>query len=245
MSKSVLITGASSGIGRALAYEFSRRGYALGLCARRIDLLEVLKEELSRETKVSISKLDVSDFKRVQEVLNRLADEVSGVKVIIANAGVSEKSFPGNGTFNLDRKVLEINLLGAIATIDSGVNILKKEGGGQIVGVSSIAGLRGLSTNPTYSASKAALSTYIEGIRNHLKDHNIGATNLNLGFIDTKINSHLKFRPFVISPEKGAGIMVDLIEENVWSSSVPRWPWSLISYIMQKFPNSLWHRINI
>ena len=245
MSKSILITGASTGIGRALAFEFSRRGYALGLCSRRLELLELMRDELSRETKIVIAKLDVVEFKRVQEVLSRMAEELGGVKIVIANAGVAERSHPGEGTFYLDRNVIEINLLGAIATIDAGTDILKKEGGGQIVGISSVAGFRGLSSTPAYSASKAALSTYMEGIRNKLKEHKIVVTVLNPGFIDTPINTHRKSRPFVISAEKGARLMADMIEKKIWSSAVPVWPWSFITKIMCLVPERLWSKINV
>jgi len=244
MPKSILITGASSGIGRTLAFEFSRRGYALGLCARRLELLESLRDELGGETQVAIAKLDVADLERVPEVLHKQADELGGVQIVIANAGVGERSFPGEGTFHLDSKVIEINLLGAMATIDAGTEILKKEGGGQIVGISSVAGFRGLSTTPAYSASKAALSTYMEGIRNNLKQHKIAVTVLNPGFIDTPINTHRKSRPFLISAEKGARLMADMIEKKVWSSTVPVWPWTLITKLMRLLPERLWSKIN-
>ena len=244
MPKSILITGASSGIGRALAFEFSRRGYALGLSARRLELLESLRDELGRETQVAIAKLDVADLERVPEVLHKLADQLGGVQIVIANAGVGERSYPGEGTFHLDSKVIEINVLGAMATIDAGTEILKKEGGGQIVGISSVAGFRGLSTTPAYSASKAALSTYMEGIRNNLKQHKIAVTVLNPGFIDTPINSHRKSRPFLISAEKGARLMADMIEKKVWSSTVPVWPWALITKLMRLLPERLWSKIN-
>ncbi|MEC9296313.1 MAG: SDR family NAD(P)-dependent oxidoreductase [SAR324 cluster bacterium] len=244
MPKSILITGASSGIGRALAFEFSRRGYALGLCARRLELLESLRDELVRETQVAIAKLDVADLERVPEVLHKQADELGGVQIVIANAGVGERSYPGEGTFHLDSKVIEINVLGAMATIDAGTEILKKEGGGQIVGISSVAGFRGLSTTPAYSASKAALSTYMEGIRNNLKQHKIVVTVLNPGFIDTPINTHRKSRPFLISAEKGASLMADMIEKKVWSSTVPVWPWALITNLMRLLPERLWSKIN-
>ena len=244
MPKSILITGASSGIGRALAFEFSRRGYALGLCARRLELLESLRDELERETQVDIAKLDVADLERVPEVLHKQADELGGVQIVIANAGVGERSYPGEGTFHLDSKVIEINVLGAMATIDAGTEILKKEGGGQIVGISSVAGFRGLSTTPAYSASKAALSTYMEGIRNNLKQHKIAVTVLNPGFIDTPINTHRKSRPFLISAEKGASLMADMIEKKVWSSTVPVWPWALITNLMRLLPERLWSKIN-
>ena len=142
MPGSVLITGASTGIGRALAFEFSRRGFALGLCARRLELLEELKEELSSENKVAVAHLDVAELESVPEVLNKLTDELGGVSIIIANAGIGGRSYPGEGTFHQDRKIIEINVLGAMATIDAGADILKKKGGGQIVGISSIAGFR-------------------------------------------------------------------------------------------------------
>ena len=244
MPKSILITGASSGIGRALAFEFSRRGYALGLSARRLELLESLRDELGRETQVAIAKLDVADLERVPEVLHKIADQLGGVQIVIANAGVGERSYPGEGTFHLDSKVIEINVLGAMATIDAGTEILKKEGGGQIVGISSVAGFRGLSTTPAYSASKAALSTYMEGIRNNLKQHKIAVTVLNPGFIDTPINTHRKSRPFLISAEKGARLMADMIEKKVWSSTVPVWPWALITKLMRLLPERLWSKIN-
>ena len=125
MTGSILITGASSGIGRALAFEFSRRGYSLGLCARRLELLESLRDELAGENQVAISRLDVAELESVPEVLHKLTDELGGVKIVIANAGVGERSFPGEGTFHLDRKVIEINLLGAMATIDAGAEMLK------------------------------------------------------------------------------------------------------------------------
>ena len=242
MANTVLITGASSGIGRALALEFSQRGYALGLCARRLDLLKNLQNEISKNHAVEIAELDVSKFEAVREVLFKLSDKLGGVKIIIANAGVGERSLPGEGTFNLDRKVIEINLLGAMATIDAGAEILKKQGGGQIVGISSVAGFRGLSNVPAYSASKSALSTYMEGIRHHLTKHKIDVTVINPGFIDTSINTNRKFRPFLITAEKCARLTADLIEKKVFSSTVPVWPWAVISGLIKFIPERIWFR---
>ena len=245
MGNTVLITGASSGIGRALAIEFSQRGYALGLCARRLDRLENLKNEISKNKVVEIAELDVSQFEAVREVLFKLAAKLGGTDIIIANAGVGERSFPGEGTFNVDCKVIQINLLGAMATIDAGAEILKKQGGGQIVGISSVAGFRGLSNVPAYSASKSALSTYMEGIRNHLNKHKISVTVINPGFIDTEINSNRKFRPFLISAEKCASLTADMIEKKVLSSTVPKWPWALVSVAIKFIPEQLWCRFKI
>ena len=242
MPDSVLITGASSGIGRALAIEFSLRGYALGLCARRLELLENLQHDLSRNHAVEVAELDVSQYESVKDVLFKLAEKLGGAKIIIANAGVGERSLPGEGTFYIDRRVIEINLLGAMATIDAGAEIMKKQGGGQIVGIASVAGFRGLSNVPAYSASKSGLSTYMEGIRSHLTNHKIAVTVINPGFIDTAINSNRNFRPFLISAEKCARLTADMIEKKVLSSTVPQWPWALVSGAMKFIPEHLWSK---
>ena len=244
MKGSVIITGASSGIGRALAFEFSKRGYSLGLCARRLNLLESLKDELSEYTSVSIARLDLSELNSIRDVFYNLEKNLDNIKIVIANAGVAEKSFPGEDTFDIDKKIININLLGAIATIDVGVEVLKKNNGGQIVGISSVAGFRGLSSNPTYSASKGGLSIYMEGIRNHLSRQKITVTVLNPGFIDTPINVHRKYRPFLISAEKGAQLMANMIEKKVLSSTVPIWPWAFVTKFMQLIPDRLWGKIN-
>ena len=95
MPESVLITGASTGIGRALAFEFSRRGYALGLCARRLEMLEKLRNELSSKNRVAVARLNVAELEKVPDVLDKLANELGEVKIVIANAGVGERSYPG------------------------------------------------------------------------------------------------------------------------------------------------------
>ena len=182
----------------------------------------------------------MSQYDDVREVLLKLAEKLGGVKIIIATAGVGERSLPGEGTFYLDRRVIEINLLGAMATIDAGAEILKKQGGGQIVGISSVAGFRGLSNVPAYSASKSALSTYMEGIRHHLTQHKIAVTVINPGFIDTAINTNRKSRPFLISAEKCACLTADMIEKKVLSTTVPFWPWALVSGAIKFIPERLW-----
>jgi short-subunit dehydrogenase len=85
----------------------------------------------------------------------------------------------------------------------------------------------------------------MEGIRNHLLQHKIAVTVINPGFIDTPINTHRKSRPFLISAEKGAQLMADMIEKQVLSSTVPVWPWAVISRIMYLIPERLWCKINV
>ena len=244
----IIITGASSGIGRHLAFEFAARGYALGLTARRFDLLQKLREELyakfGMNLKVEIRSLDITDYKYIFSVLKDLHHCLGGLTHVVANAGVAGSSPVGTGKFLHDKQVIETNLLGAMATIDAAGEIFKSSKiKGHIIGISSIAGFRGFPGNGSYSASKAGLTIYLESARRDLKRFGILVTTIHPGFIDTNMNSHLRNRPFVVSVEKGAAELARLIEKRVTVSSVPAFPWGLVGYCIKRIPDIIWQRL--
>ncbi|MBF0351445.1 MAG: SDR family oxidoreductase [SAR324 cluster bacterium] len=245
-TKTVVITGASSGIGKALAFEYAKRGYHLGLTARRLNLLEEIKQQVEQQyssVKVEILELDVMDERAVFAVMSQFAERFRTLDVIIINAGVSLPCNPGTGKYEKIQKTFQTNLTGAIATIEASVEILKRQKSGQIVGISSVAAFRGLPGNAAYSASKAALSTYMEGIRNHLRKHHIDVTVLHPGFIHTPLVEKLDTPvPFMISVEKGARQIADLIEKRVYNSTIPVMPWSAVSKLMRAIPDKVWAR---
>jgi len=117
-----------------------------------------------------------------------------------------------------------VNLIGAIATVDAAAAYFLDKGKGHIVGTSSVAAFRGMPRSSAYSASKAGFAIYLEAVRAELYKKNIDVTVLYPGYIDTPFNERLKSRPFLISVEKGAGIIVRLIEKKVKSSTVPVYP---------------------
>lgn len=244
MRKSAIITGATSGIGRALAAELARRGYDLGLTGRREEVLREIADELGRNgRRIEIQPLDVRDVEAVSLTIPQLADALGGVGMVVANAGVSGGGQAGRGGFEKARETIETNLIGGMATVDAATRVLQKQGdGGQIVGISSVAAFRGIPGNGPYCASKSGFSVYLESVRAELRRDGITVTTLSPGYIDTPLNRHVKNRPFVVSVEDGARKMADLIESRVESSTVPPFPWGPIGAAMRSVPDFLWYR---
>jgi NAD(P)-dependent dehydrogenase (short-subunit alcohol dehydrogenase family) len=241
MTRSIFITGASAGIGEALAIEFARRGYALAIAARRLDKLEVLAARLNSlgASRVLPIELDVSQYAAIPAALERVAREFGRLDIVVANAGVAAVTPVGKGRFDQVQRTIETNLLGAIATIEAAVPILRAQGGGQVVGITSMAGWRGLAGFGAYSASKAGLHRYLQSLRAEVHREPLVVTELSPGFIDTDLNRGLGARPFVIPVEKGAAVMARMIERRAGYRTVPVLPWSLIGPIIKLLPTAL------
>jgi hypothetical protein len=243
VAQTVFITGASSGIGRALAMELARRGSDLFLTARRLDVLEDLRTEIASvaaTSKVEVRRLDVTDEADVVRALAEAAQKLGRLDVVVANAGLGGSGLVGKGSMERARAIVETNLIGAMATVDAAVAQMRhQEGGGQIVGIGSVAGVRGLPGSGSYSASKAGLATYLEAVRAETHGEPIVITTLAPGFIDTPINQEVKSRPFLIDVEKGARIMADMIERRVRYATVPRMPWTVLAPLLRVLPSSV------
>ncbi len=242
MTKSILITGASSGIGRAVACEMAQRGYALALASQRVDQINELKAEIEQQCAppaVVVRGLDVTDYDDVYRAVDEAADALGGLDIVFANAGVGLGERVGRGDFEKARRTIEVNLIGAIATIDAAAAHFLKKGKGHIVGISSVAAFRGMPRSSAYSASKAGLAIYLEAVRAELYRKNIDVTVLYPGYIDTPLNNMLPNRPFLISVEKGAAIIARLIEKRVKSSTVPVYPWNIVGRLLKILPTGM------
>lgn len=239
MTRTALITGASSGIGRALAHQFAQRGYDLGLCARRVDALQDLSQEILQHhpnQRVETRRLDVTEYDNVAAIIEELATALGGLDIVIANAGVGSTGPVGHGHAQADRAVIETNVLGAMTTIDAAVALFLRQGRGQIVAISSVAAFRGLPGSASYSASKAAIAVYADAVRAELHDTPIKVTTLSPGYIDTPLNQRMTNRPFLISLDKGAALIADKVERGVNSSTIPVYPWSVLSRLLRILP---------
>ncbi len=243
MTKSVVITGASSGIGAALAHEFASRGYNIALCARRVEKLESLKQELAKSNsaiKVISAALDVNELDTVPVVLKEIKASLGNVDIVIANAGITGVRRTGSGDLTVDKKVLQTNLYGAIATVDAAVAIFRKQGFGHIVGMSSFSAFRGIPGSAAYSASKAALTNYLQAVGTELyRKKDIKVTTIHPGFIRTEIDDNIDKFPFVIDADKAVKTMVNAIEKGKSDIVVPSWPWALLRKVMPKLPESV------
>jgi len=238
---SVLITGASSGLGRQMAIEFARRGYRLALTARRLDLLQALKAELLQagSPAVFVAPLDVTDATAVAQVFDQACAELGHLDIVVANAGIGNHGRIGQLPLHKAHVTINTNVLGLMNTVDAALQHFRARGRGQLVGISSVAAFRGLPGGGAYGASKAAVTNYLEALRAETRGSGILVTTLSPGFIDTPLNRGAKSRPFVIPVEKGGRLLVDLIERRVQTATVPAWPWALVARLLTVLPTAI------
>jgi short-subunit dehydrogenase len=246
-----IVTGASSGIGRALALELARRGWDLGLSARRVESLEALATEIRRSDghrRVVVKALDVMDADAVHRTIAELFRALGDVELVVANAGIGGNHRVGDGTFTRSRDIIVTNLVGGMATVDAAVACWRaKRGTGprRIVGITSVAGYRGLPGSSAYSASKAGFQVYLEAARGEVQKLGIEIVDIAPGFIDTPINQDLgSRRPFLVDVADGARRIADLIDKGVRRSTVPVWPWNAVGWLMRNIPDAVWTRVS-
>ena len=242
MSKTVVITGASAGIGRALAFAFAERGYRLGLTGRRREALDAVRAEIRKRhegSSVEIAVFDVMDVDAVASALRTLFAALGGVDTVVINAGINDLTRIGDGDLAKELALIDTNLRGAIATVNAAAGHLRERGGGQIVGISSLASLQRLPMQAAYCASKAGFSMYLDVARDELARSNIGVTKIMPGFIKTDIVEGVDIGriPFAVSAEQAARAMLRLIEKRVASGIVPAFPWRIVRPLMGHVPS--------
>lgn len=240
MRKTILITGASSGLGEGMAREFAARGRNLALCARRRDRLDALKDELTARdpgVRVSVRTLDVDDHDAVFAVFAEFRAEFGQLDRIIVNAGIGKTASIGTGGFVHNRRTAQTNFVSALAQCEAAVEIFRAQNGGHLVTVSSVSAMRGLpDVLSTYAATKAGLATLSEGIRAELRRTPIKVTTLFPGYIRTEINARIRRVPFIVDAQTGCRAMVKAIEREPATAFVPAWPWTLFGWLMRKLP---------
>lgn len=251
MRKNILITGASSGLGRGMAREFARRGSNLALCARRLDRLEELKAELESRhpgIRVAIRTLDVTDYDQVFEVVRALRSDLGGLDRVIVNAGIGQGAPVGKGQFALNRRIVETNFLAALAQCEVAMEIFREQGNGHLVLISSMSAMRGMRGGLTaYAASKVGLAAVAEGIRTDmLKKPDIKVSTIYPGYIRTEMNdkSPAKQTPYIIDEATGCRLLSEAIDREPVKAYVPWWPWALLGFLMKRMPLSWVAKLN-
>ncbi|GLP96208.1 SDR family oxidoreductase [Paraferrimonas sedimenticola] len=243
----IIITGASAGLGQEMARQFARLGYSLGLCARRLENLEALRQEIVKENPecdVQVRQLDVVDEPQVAVVFEEFRQHFGAINRVIVNAGIGKGVPIGNGGFNANRQTLMTNVVGALAQIEHAVAIFKQQNFGHLVCISSVSSTRGFpGTMNTYAASKAALSSLASGLQLELANTPIKVSCIMPGYIASDIATGSRSRPFSVATDVGVRSMVKAIEAEKASAYVPGWPWIPISFLLKHLPNAIAGRL--
>jgi NAD(P)-dependent dehydrogenase (short-subunit alcohol dehydrogenase family) len=235
----IVITGASSGLGLALARHYLERDATVAAFARRGELLQGLADEFPGQ--VFCYALDVRDSDAVQDAANDFIAHAGVPDIVIANAGVSIGTLTRHAEDNeVFQHVMDINVLGAVKTFQPFVEAMRAAGSGRLVGIASVAGFRGLPGAGAYSASKAALISYLESLRIELRGSGVKVVTLCPGYIRTPMTDINPYRmPFMLEADEAARRMARVIRRGKSFAVVP-WQMALVGRVLKLLPNWLY-----
>ena len=238
MKKAILI-GASSGIGRALAKVLVREGYVVGIAARRLPLLQELQQELG--DRVLVKSMDVADVPRSMDDLTIWFEEFGNVDLVVLNAGLGHTN--PELRWDWEDETIRVNVHGIAALANVAMRHFIQYGAGHLVGISSVAGVRGNSRAPAYCASKAFLSTYLDSLRYRAWRLGlpIAVTDVRPGFVDTAMGQSPQ-RFWVASPELAAEHIYKAILRRKHRVYVTR-RWIIVAWLMRLLPDCIYRRL--
>jgi len=243
--RKVILVGASSGIGAAMARQLAGEGCNLALLARRADLLTALCDDINTQAGEVRARAYVHDVNQVQAVpalLQTLLADLGGLDVFIYCAGISRMAGLKKYDFNKDLLTLQVNTLGALAWLNPVAELFQSLQCGQIVAISSVAGDRGRVGNPSYNASKAALTSYMESLRNRLTRYGVNVLTAKPGFVETAMLEGAKRTFWAIPAEQAARDICRAMCKRRQDVYTPgRWRWVML--VIRNIPSRLFRRM--
>jgi len=243
LTQKVFITGASSGIGEALAVYYAAQGATLGLVARRRDFLDGLNQRLGGRH--ACYALDVADAPALHDAATDFIFRFGAPDIIIANAGVSAGTLTEcEEDLDIFRRVMDTNVFGMAATFAPFIPALRVAGGERrLVGIASVAGIRGLPGAEAYSASKAAAIAYLESLRLEMRPYGIKVVTIAPGYIETPMTAVNPYKmPFLLPVDQAAERFAAAIARGTTYTVIP-WPMGVVAKLLRVLPNWLYDRL--
>jgi short-subunit dehydrogenase len=238
----VFITGASSGIGEALAADYARRGAILGLVARRGDALADFRQSHPQNA-ISVYSVDVRDAEALAQAAQQFIAEHGCPDIVIANAGISRGAVTGHGDLQTFRDVMDINYFGMVATFEPFAQAMVDARKGALVGIASVAGVRGLPGSGAYSASKSAAAKYLEALRVEMRPFGVSVVTIAPGYIRTAMTAHNPYSmPFLMDADRFAAKVADAIARKKRFATFP-WQMRLVSMLLHVAPRWLYDAV--
>lgn len=241
-ASNIFITGASRGIGRAVAQALGREGHHLCLAARNTEALAEVQDEITRAGgSASLYAVDVTEPDALRARMLEADDAVGGIDTVVANAGVTVGRWSGKMTFEDIAPVLDVNIKGAAATMLALLPRMVARNRGHLVGISSLAQYRATPKMAAYSGSKAFFSAFMEGLRLDLQRTGVDITDVRPGFVQTDLVAGMKRMPFLITPEQAAQKIVTAIQRRARVAEFP-FPMARIVRALSHLPHAAYER---
>ena len=240
MNKKIAVIGATSGIGRALAVEMHARGYTVGVTGRRVERLQELANRLNH--RVHTEYMDVTEEPDALDQLDQLRNKMGGLDIIVLNAGVT--NYQESSGRETDLHVIDVNVRGFANLAAYAFERFEQQGHGQIVGISSVAGLYGWGQSAPYNASKAFVNTYLQGYRqlaNH-SDADIAVTTILPGYVESEMTEDKTGMFWVAETDKAARQIADAIERKKQEAYITK-RWRLVGWLVKLIPNWVLNRL--
>jgi short-subunit dehydrogenase len=246
--KTILVTGASSGLGAEMARQFAARGHDLALCARRTDRLESLQAEITAaqpDRRVEVRALDVTDDAAVFEVFRAFRADFANLDRVVVNAGIGKGAPLGTGRYDANKATALTNFVAALAQVEAAMEIFRAQGEGHLAVVSSMSAMRGMPRSmTTYAATKAGVAMLAEGLRAELYRTPIKVSVIYPGYIASEMNEGVEqATPLMVDTVTGVHAMVEAIEKEKASACVPALPWEPMKHLMKHAPLPLLRRL--
>ena len=243
--KKAIVIGATSGIGKELAKIFSQNNYVVGLAGGRTELLSELQKAIP--TKTYIKTIDVTQTKEAMHLLEELIEEMGGVDLIVISSGVGFINPELN--WEQEKETIDVNVSGFVAMANVAIKHFGKQGSGHLIGISSIAAIRGNGDGPAYNASKAFVSNYLEGLRQKASKMRIPITitDIQPGFVDTAMVNIAAMEKgqgifWVASPQKAALQIYEAIRNRRKHAYITR-RWRIVGWALKVMPDFIYHKL--
>jgi short-subunit dehydrogenase len=232
----VVVTGASSGLGAALARRYARRGATLALLARRDRELRQLADELRAPS--FLYPVDVTDAAAVSQAGADFIARAGVPDLVIANAGISVGTLTQkSGDLPVFQRVLAVNVIGMVNTFHPFIEPMRAAGGGTLAGIASVAGIRGLPGSGAYSASKAATIAYLESLRGELRGSGVKVVTVSPGYVETPMTAINTYpMPFILPVDEAARRIARVIDAGRSYAVVP-WQMAIVAKLLRVLPN--------
>lgn len=237
--KSAIIIGATSGIGEELSRQLSAAGYEVGLTGRREERLTAIAETLPEKSYQR--KMDVAEAEAARQIFREMLTEMDDVDLVVINAGIGTRR---RQEWEIEKQLLDINVTGFVAIAKAALDYFSERKHGHIVGISSVAGTKGLGAAMAYSSSKSFISTYMQGMRQYCRQHklDIAVTDIRPGFVETPMTEGRKGMFWVATVEKATAQIVRAINKRRRIVYVTR-RWRLPVWFLKMMPDWLFIRM--